>query len=55
MEHNSILKRLGKISHIINRTKVEEILMAHYTVWIKREGADAYYPLMLLKALLLQK
>jgi IS5 family transposase len=55
MEHNRSLKRLEKISQIINWTKVEEILMAHYTVGIKREGADAYSPLMLLKALLLQK
>jgi IS5 family transposase len=34
---------------------VEEILMAHYTVGTRREGADAYSPLMLLKGLLLQK
>jgi IS5 family transposase len=55
MEHNRSLKRLEKISQIINWTKVEEILMVHYTIGIKREGADAYSPLMLLKALLLQK
>ena len=55
MEHNRSLKRLEKISQIINWTKVEEILMDHYTVGIKREGADAYSPLILLKALLLQK
>ena len=55
MEHNRSLKRLERISQIINWSKVEEILMDHYTVGIKREGADAYSPLMLLKALLLQK
>jgi IS5 family transposase len=55
MEHNRSLKRLEKINQVINWSKVEEILMAHYTVGISREGADAYSPLMLLKGLLLQK
>ena len=55
MEHNRSLKRLEKISQVINWSQVEEILMAHYTVGSSREGADAYPPLMLLKGLLLQK
>ena len=55
MEHNRSLKRLEKINQVINWSKVEEILMAHYTVGISREGADAYSPLMLLRGLLLQK
>ena len=55
MEHNRSLKRLEKINQVINWSKVEEILMAHYTVGTSREGADAYSPLMLLKGLLLQK
>jgi IS5 family transposase len=55
MEHNRSLKRLEKINQVINWSKVEEILMVHYTVGSSREGADAYPPLMLLKGLLLEK
>jgi IS5 family transposase len=55
MEHNRSLKRLEKINQVINWSKVDEILMSHYTVGSSREGADAYSPLMLLKGLLLQK
>lgn len=55
MENNRSLKRLEKISQTINWSKVEEILMSHYTVGSSREGADAYSPLMRLKGLLLQK
>ena len=55
MDHNRSLKRLEKISQIIDWSQVREILDAHYTVGTSREGADAYSPLMLLKALLLQQ
>jgi IS5 family transposase len=55
MEHNRSLKRLEKINQVINWSKVDEILMSHYTVGSSREGADAYSPLMLLKGLPLQK
>jgi IS5 family transposase len=55
MEHNRSLKRLEKINQVIDWTKVNDILMSHYTVGNSREGADAYPPLMLLKGLLLQK
>ncbi|MFH0958677.1 MAG: IS5 family transposase [Pseudomonadota bacterium] len=55
MEHNRSLKRLEKINQVINWSQVEEILLLHYTVGSRREGADAYPPLMLLKGLLLQK
>ena len=55
MEHNHSLKRLEKISQIIDWPQVREILDAHYTVGTSREGADAYSPLMLLRALLLQQ
>jgi predicted MarR family transcription regulator len=34
MEHNRSLKRLEKINQVINWSKVEDILMAHYTVSI---------------------
>lgn len=55
MEHNRSLKRLEKINQVIDWSQVEEILMAHYTVGVSRESADAYPPLMLLKGLLLEK
>ncbi len=55
MEHNRSLKMMEKINQIIDWSKIEAILMEHYTVGMTIEGADAYPPLMLLKAFLLQK
>ncbi|MHB8829622.1 MAG: IS5 family transposase [Syntrophales bacterium] len=55
MEHNRSLKRLEKISQIIDWSEVQKILTDNYTVGTSREGADAYSPLMLLRALLLQQ
>ena len=54
-EHNRSLKLMEKINDIIDWSKVETLLMEHYTVGSSKEGADAYPPLMLLRALLLQK
>jgi IS5 family transposase len=55
MENNRSLKRLEKISQLIDWTQVRELLEANYTVGQSKEGTDAYAPFMLLKALLLQK
>jgi len=55
MENNRSLKRLEKISQLIDWSQVRELLEANYSVGRSKEGADAYPPLMLLKALLLQK
>jgi IS5 family transposase len=55
MEHNRSLKLMEKINDVIDWSKVEALLMEHYTVGSSKEGADAYPPLMLLRALLLQK
>lgn len=55
MEHNRSLKLMEKIDHLIDWSKIENLLMNHYTVGTSTEGADAYPPLMLLRALLLQK
>jgi len=55
MEHNRSLKRLEKISQIIDWSEVRKILTDNYSVGTSREGADAYPPLMLLRALLLQQ
>ena len=55
MEHNRSLKMMEKINQVIDWSKVEAVLLKHYTVGTTIEGADAYPPLMLMKALLLQK
>ena len=55
MEHNRSLKMMEKINSIIDWSEIEAVLLKHYTVGITIEGADAYPPLILMKALLLQK
>ena len=49
MDHNRNLKRLEKISQIIDWSQVRGILDAHYTVGTSREGADADSPAVLPK------
>ena len=39
----------------IDWSRVETILMSHYTIGTSSEGADAYPPLLLFKCFLLQK
>lgn len=46
---------MQKLDAAIDWQRVEQILMAHYTVGTSGEGADAYPPLMLFKCMLLQK
>ena len=55
MEHNRSLKMMEKINQVIDWSKVEAVLLKHYAVGTTIEGADAYPPLMLSKAFLLQK
>ncbi|MFH0811917.1 MAG: transposase [Pseudomonadota bacterium] len=64
MKHNRSLKMMEKIDKIIKWPQIETILMKHYTIGTSSEGSDlpvrctqtgAYPPMMLLKALLLQK
>ena len=55
MEKNRSLKTMDRINRVIDWTKVEERLRDYYEIGRREEGADAYPPLMLLKALLLQK
>ena len=55
MEHNRSLKLMEKINKIIDWSEVEAVLLKYYTVGLTVEGADAYPPMMLTKALLLQK
>ena len=55
LKHNRSLKTMEKLDKAIDWSRVEEILMNHYTVGTSSEGADAYPPLLLFKCLLLQK
>ena len=55
MEHNRSLKMMEKINQIIDWSEIEAVLLKHYAVGTTIEGADAYPPVMLLKAFLLQK
>ena len=55
MKHNRSLKLMEKLNVAIDWTRVETILMNHYSVGTSGEGADAYPPLLLFKCLLLQK
>jgi IS5 family transposase len=54
-EHNRSLKMMEKINQVIDWSKIEAVLLKHYAVGTTIEGADAYPPIMLLKAFLLQK
>jgi IS5 family transposase len=46
---------MEKINQVIDWSKIEAVLLKHYAVGTTIEGADAYPPIMLLKAFLLQK
>ena len=55
MEKNRSFSTLKRLHKVIDWTKIEAVLMAHYKVGTSDEGADAYPPLLLFKCLLLQK
>ena len=55
LKHNRSLKTMEKLNKAINWSRIESILMNHYTVGTSKEGADTYLPLLLFKCLLLQK
>ena len=55
LRHNRSLKMMDKINRVVNWKRIEAVLMEYYGVGKSKEGADAYSPLMLLKAMLLQK
>jgi IS5 family transposase len=55
MKHNRSLKNMEKLDKAIDWSRVESILLSHYTVGTSGEGADAYPPLLLFKCMLLQK
>jgi transposase, IS5 family len=56
MEHNRSIARMDKINTIIiNWSRIESLLLKHYSVGKSVEGAGAYPPLLLLKCFLLKK
>ena len=54
-KNNRSIKNMRKLEKAIDWSRIESILMCHYTVGTSNQGADAYPPLMLFKCLLLQK
>ncbi|MCJ7773281.1 MAG: IS5 family transposase [Desulfobacterales bacterium] len=55
LKNNRSLVIMENIDKAINWSRVESILLSHYTVGTSSEGADAYPPLLLFKCLMLQK
>jgi IS5 family transposase len=55
LEQNRSIQHMQQLSNSINWSRVESILLSHYTVGTSDEGARAYPPLMLFKCLMLQK
>jgi IS5 family transposase len=55
LEANRSVQLMEKISASINWSRVEAVLMQHYTVGNSQEGAKAYPPILLFKCILLQK
>jgi len=55
LAHNRSLKMMERIEKVVKWRDVEALLREYYEIGTSQEGADAYPPLMLLKALLLQK
>ena len=46
---------MDKLNKTIDWTRVNQILMGHYTVGTSGEGAGAWPPLLLFKCMMLQK
>jgi IS5 family transposase len=55
LENNRSVTMMERINKVVPWTNIEALLQEYYAVGTSTEGADAYPPLMLLKALLLQK
>jgi IS5 family transposase len=55
IENNRSVKMMEQIHKAVNWENIEALLKEHYHIGQSHEGADAYSPLMLLKAMLLQK
>jgi transposase, IS5 family len=55
LEANRSLKLMEKLEATLDWSRVDVVLMQHYTVGTSDEGASAYPPIILFKCLLLQK
>ena len=55
LKYNRSLKLMEKLNASIDWSRIESILLCHYTVGTSNEGATAFPPLMLFKCLMLQK
>ncbi len=55
MNKNRSLNTLMNMNSVIDWSIIEKLLLNYYKIGKSSEGADAYPPLMLFKALLLQK
>lgn len=55
LKHNRSLKLMEKLDKSIKWSRIEAILLSHYTVGTSGEGADAYPPMLLFRCMLLQK
>ncbi len=55
MDKNRSLDTLMNMNSLIDWSKIEKLLLKHYKIGKSNEGADAYSPIVLFKALLLQK
>ena len=55
LKHNRSLKLMEKLDKSIEWSRIEAILLSHYTVGTSGEGADAYPPMLLFRCMLLQK
>jgi transposase len=42
MENNRSLKMMERINQVIDWSNIEAVLMQHYDIGTKKEGADAY-------------
>jgi IS5 family transposase len=55
LKNNRSLELMLKLDNAINWSRVEDILLNHYSIGTSSEGADAYPPLLLFKCMLIQK
>ena len=55
IEKNRAIQRMEQINAIIDWSRIDTLIMAHYPVGKSAEGNEAYPPLILLKCLLLQQ
>jgi len=55
MKHNRSISRMEKTNAIINCSRIENLLLKHYTIGRSTKRAGAYPPLLLLKCFLIRQ